>query len=83
MDQTSCRLCGAAREEHFRVAVVDKGLMEVCPTAMYTPVGTTKAVLELDKMPVYDGVIPGSPAAEGKVWSPGKNRWVDPNQEPV
>lgn len=72
------------------MAVVDQGLMEVCPTAFYTPVRGTAPVLELDKMPKTEmfrptlgPTIPGSPAHEGKVWSPSKNRWVDPNQEPV
>lgn len=75
MDPTDCRLCGARRGEHFHVLLGNRlSTIEVCPTAVYTPVKGSAPVLELDKMPVH-GAVPGSPAAEGKTWNPATNSW--------
>jgi hypothetical protein len=88
MEPTNCKQCGETVGAHYLVRMVNNLQLKVCPTAVYTPVATPSPVLDLDAMQgmqgmLAQGTVPGSPAARGKVWSPSKNRWVDPNQEPV
>lgn len=91
MTMTNCLNCGEPPDQHLIVGSLAGGMYQICRRSTYQSASTqggtaAKDPLPLDKMPVTGsqeaqwarGVDPNSPAAQGHVWDPEKNRWTKP-----